>query len=455
MLTADDNEMLTRTGRGTPMGELFRRFWTPVLLSEELAGADGDPVRVRVMGEDLVAFRDSVGRVGVVDPRCSHRGADLFLGRNEECGLRCVYHGWKFDVAGACVDAPTVGPPEETVRFREGSAITAYPAEERGGIVWAYLGPPEQRPPLPDLELFEVAESHRFASKKLQEANWAQLCEGGLDTAHFSFVHMPVDVDALDIGTGAGGAGQQHTRWMKNDPRPRFSVKAHPGGLAMGGARRADPGQAYWRVAQFLLPNHGLAPSAMKGRTYTGQTWVPIDDETTWVFCYSWNPDRPLEANERGYVAGVPSIYSEVDERYVPVRNRANGYLLDRDVQRRLTYSGIEGVSEQDAAVQESQGTIADRTRERLGPTDLGIVRFRKLVLDMAKALTDGVEPEVAMTPEAFRVRSGAIVVDEALDFDDVLLARFGTPNGEVETPPATGAAEAPVATERADVVAG
>ncbi len=432
MLSAEENERLTRTGAGTPMGDLFRRFWTPVLLSEELPGPDCPPVRVTVMGQSLVAFRDSRGDVGLVDPRCPHRGADMFLGRNEDCGLRCVYHGWKFDTSGACVDAPTIGTAEETERFRAGAGITAYPAQDWGEMVWAYLGPPEHQPPLPVMEFATVPDDHRFVTKKLQEANWAQLCEGGIDTAHFSFVHMPVDVDSLDIGTGVGGAGPQHTRWMKNDPRPRFTVKEHPAGLVMGGDRRTEGPERYWRIAQFLVPNHGLAPSAMIGKTYTGQTWVPIDDVTTWVYCYSWNPDRPLTDDERGYVAGIPSIYSETDEHYVPIRNRSNGYMLDRDVQRTQTFSGIEGVSEQDAAVQESQGLIADRTTERLGPTDLGIVRFRRLLLDAAAELADGIEPAAASVPEAYRVRSGAIVIDGALDFDDVLLARFGTPNGEV-----------------------
>ena len=170
----------------------------------------------------------------------------------------------------------------------------------------------------------------------------------------------------------------------------------------------------------------------MVGRTYTGQTWVPIDDVMTWVYCYSWNPDRPLEDHEKGYVQGVPSIYSETDEHYVPIRNRRNGYQLDRTVQKLHTFSGIEGVSEQDAAVQESQGLVADRTREKLGPTDLGIIRFRRLLLDSADALEAGTEPPAASLPEAYRIRSGAIVIDGDADFDEVLQARFGSPNGEV-----------------------
>jgi hypothetical protein len=278
------------------------------------------------------------------------------------------------------------------------------------------------------MEFALVPEGQRYVDKKMQESNWAQLCEGGLDTAHFSFLHMPVDLDkAASIGTGAGGAGPEHTRWMMKDPRPNFSVKAHAAGLAMGGARQADGDETYWRIAQFLMPNHGFAPSTFEGKTYTGQTWVPIDDVSAWVFCYSWNPERPLQPNEKGFLPGVPSVYSQVDENYVPVRNRRNDYLLDREVQKHETFTGIEGISEQDAAIQESQGLIADRTRERLGPTDMGIVRFRALVIDAAKALAAGEEPAAAARPEAYTVRSGAIVIAAEKSFDEVLQARFGT----------------------------
>jgi len=433
MLSVEENETLTRTGPGTPMGELFRRFWTPVLLARELPGPDCPPVRVKIMGEELLAFRNSEGRVGLVEPRCAHRGADLFLGRVEDRGLRCVYHGWLFGTDGSCLEAPTVPPGDVNERFRARASIRSYPAREWGELVWGYLGPAEHMPQLPAMEFALVASEQRHVDKKRQESNWAQLCEGGLDTAHFSFLHMPVDIDRTDIGTGAGGAGPQHTRWMKNDPRPRFFVKEHEVGLALGGTRQADGDDSYWRIAQFLMPNHGLAPSTLEGRTYTGQTWVPIDDVTTWVFCYSWNPERPLEPGERGYRTGVPSIYSEVDEHYVPVRNRRNGYRLDRRVQKHETFTGIEGVSEQDAAIQESQGLIADRTRELLGPTDLGIVRFRQMLLKAAKALRAGEEPAAAARPRAYRMRSGAIVIDSERSFDEVLAARFGSPTGATQ----------------------
>jgi nitrite reductase/ring-hydroxylating ferredoxin subunit len=443
MLSATDNELLTRTGPSTPMGTFFRRFWLPVLLARELPEPDGPPVRVRILSEDLVAFRATDGRVGLIDPRCSHRGADLFLGRNEDCGLRCVYHGWKFDVDGACVDAPTVAQGDQNERFLQRAAITAYPARQWGDLIWAYLGPPELEPPLPHFEFALLDATQRHVDKKYQDANWAQLCEGGIDTAHFSFLHMPVDVDRAVIATGAGGAGTDAVRWMKGDPQPRYSVRESEGGLVLGGCRRADGDDAYWRIAQFLLPCHGFAPSTLVGRTYTGQTWVPIDDERCWVFCYSWNPDRALEDSERGFHPGVPSVYSEVDEKFIPLRNRSNDYLIDRGRQKHSTFSGIEGISEQDSAAQESQGRIADRSRELLGPTDLGVVRFRRLLLGAARALQDGHEPAAASRPSAYHVRSGAIVTAAAKPFEDVLLERFASLDGAVPSPPADRAVAA------------
>src|SRR5579885_1952307 len=176
MLSQEENELITRVGPGTPMGAALRRYWLPALLVEELPAPDCPPVRVRLLGEDLVAFRDSMGQLGLLGAHCPHRGASLFFGRNEECGLRCVYHGWKFDVAGACVDMPS--EPEEST-FKERVRATAYPCVERGGVVWTYMGPPALQPPLPELEWALLPEPQRYASKRLQECNWLQAMEGG------------------------------------------------------------------------------------------------------------------------------------------------------------------------------------------------------------------------------------------------------------------------------------
>src|SRR5215471_5715489 len=187
MLAVEDNELITNTNPGTPMGDLFRRFWLPVALSEELPGPDCVPVRVRVLGEDLIAFRDSNGKVGLVDAFCPHRGAPMFFGRNEESGLRCIYHGWKFDVGGNCVDQ--MNEPEQ---FCQKIHLTAYPTTEIGGVIWTYMGPRERMPAPPAFEWTQVPETHRHVSKVWEECNWLQALEGGIDTSHAPILHRTI-----------------------------------------------------------------------------------------------------------------------------------------------------------------------------------------------------------------------------------------------------------------------
>ncbi|HMN78295.1 MAG TPA: Rieske 2Fe-2S domain-containing protein [Burkholderiaceae bacterium] len=445
MLNRADNETLTRTDRGTPMGELFRSYWLPVLLSEELPDRDGPQIRVRILGEDLLAFRDSGGQVGLVDPRCPHRGADLYFGRNEEGGVRCAYHGWKFDVTGRCLDMPTL-PPEMARTMCERASIRAYPTREWGNMVWAYMAPlPEgaEPPPLPQMEFARVPQTHRYVSKKLQECNWAQAAEGGIDTAHFSFLHMPLARSEEEFseravravrGYNAKTMSHEHVRWMREDPRPLYQVRRHAAGLVLGASRQADAGQHYWRIAQYLMPCHGYTPSATEGQTYHGQSWVPIDDHSCWIFCYSWNPDRPLTPEERASYTSGGAVYPARDARYLPLRNRANDYLLDRSMQKSENFTGIDGVSEQDAAIQDSQGRIADRTRELLGPTDVAVVQFRRLMLQSAAAAARGEAPPGRDDPQAYLVRGGGVVASASDDFDTVMRRRFGDEFGRVHS---------------------
>jgi len=432
MLTAQDNELLTRTGSGTPMGEYFRRFWLPVALSEELPHPDCDPVRVTVMGETLLAFRDTQGRVGLVPPRCPHRGADLWYGRNEEGGLRCAFHGWKFDVNGQCLDMPTV--PADAA-YRQRVCLRAFPVEERGDFIWAYLGPQSGSAVMPHLEFMAVPASHRIVQKKLQECNWAQAIEGGLDTAHFSFLHMPAP--SVPVGGGATSqvnADQKRLAWMRDDPMPRFTVREHECGFVAGAARTADGNDLYWRVSQFMQPCHALAPNALVGETYQGQTFVPIDDHSCWIYCYAWNPDRPLTEAERARISAGHGVFAALGPGYVPLRNRSNNYLMDRTEQRQQTFTGVKGVSEQDAMIQDSQGLIADRTQEHLGPTDLAIVWFRRQVMSGARALRDsGQTPSAAAAGPAYRVRGGSSVADGSVPFEEVMTQRFGDALGRID----------------------
>ena len=436
MLTAEDNRFLTESDAGTPMGELIRRFWVPAILSEEIAEPDGEPKKITVLGEELLAFRDTEGRVGVIDQYCPHRGANLWLGRNEECGIRCVYHGWKFDIHGQCVDMPTSYPD---LNAKDGMRIKAYPAREFADIVWVYMGPADRMPALPHMEFGMVAPSHRFVSKKWQDCNWVQALEGSIDTAHFTYTHLvfhkqedeDLDVDKHLVMPIARMTGNL-TKWIATDPRPVIQADPHDAGLVIGGGRVTETDDLYWRIAQNLIPFHTYTPSALPGQTMFGQTFVPFTDGNCWIVCYAGNPERPLTDEERESYANGGAIFAEIDEDYVPLRTKANNYLIDRSAQRTSSYMGIKGVSEQDAAVQDSQGEIADRTREHLGPTDLGIMRFRKLVMDSARALQQGQEPAASAAHEAHRVRSGACITNKSKALRDVMVERFGHPTGLV-----------------------
>ncbi len=432
MLTHADNELLTRTGAGSPMGEYFRRFWQPVALSREIAQPDSPPIRVRVLGEDFVAFRDTQGRVGVIEPHCAHRGANLFFGRNEDCGIRCIYHGWKYDVDGRCVDMPNVPPGSG---YHGKISIRAYPTREFGDLVWAYLGPRERVPDgVPQLEFGVLPASHRYVTKRLQQCNWAQSMEGALDTAHFSFLHMPAPQLASNENPNVA-ADEQRLRWLRNDPLPQFTVLEHDVGFVVGGSRRADRQDLYWRITQFMLPSHSITPSAMPGEIYYGYTWVPITDESCWIYVYAWHPERSLSDAERArFDQGGYGQMAALGPGFVPLRNRANDYLIDREEQKHRSFTGVRGIAEQDAMAQDSQGLIVDRTREHLTPTDVAIVRFRRLMLDSAKALRDGKEPAAAQRHESYRLRSGGAVANSKLSFEAVMQERFGSASGKVQS---------------------
>ncbi len=432
MLSQEENALLTQTGAETPMGQYFRKFWQPVALSEELPERDGAPIRVTVMGENLVAFRDSNGRVGLLDSKCPHRGADLFFGRNEECGLRCVYHGWKFDTDGKAVDLPNI---PSNVRMQKEMRTKSYPTQEFGEMVWAYMGPATHK--VPEVPMFEfglVDPSRRYVTKQLMECNWAQCMEGDLDTSHFSFLHMPAPSVPSNENPDAV-ADAKRMRWMRNDPMPKFSILEHEVGFVVGGARNTDdPGEKYWRMTQYSLPANGTGPSTLPGETYYGFTLTPISDMACWMYCYAWNPERALGNEEREKLETQGhGIIAEIDSDYVPVRNRSNDYNIDRDIQKNSTYTGVKGLAEQDIMIQQSQGFIVDRSRENLTATDAAVVRFRQLVMEHARSLAeDGIEPEAPFRHEAYKRRPGSWFTDESVAFEDVMVERFGHNRGQV-----------------------
>ena len=430
MLSPADNAKLTITAPDTPMGNYFRRFWHPVALSRELPAADCPPIKVTVLGEELVAFRNTDGKVGLLDAYCPHRAAHLYFGRNEECGLRCVYHGWKFDISGKVVDMPNV--PAEA-RMRDEVRIKAYPTAEFGDMVWAYMGPADQPAPgVPQMEFGLLPPENRYVSKRLNECNWAQTMEGGLDTSHFSFLHMPAPGVPSNENPDAP-ADARRLRWIRNDPMPQFSLLEHEVGFVIGGARTADSDGTYWRITQYLLPAHGTGPSTLPGETYFGYTLVPIDDHSHWMYTYGWNPERPIDDAERSKLDQGHGIIAEVDEHFRGIRNRGNDYLIDRSVQANESFTGVRGLAEQDAMIQESQGLVADRTREHLTATDAAVVRFRRTVLEGAEQLASGHAPEAPFHNQYYHSRPGSWIAAEGTPFEDVMRERFGDRLGRMQ----------------------
>jgi phthalate 4,5-dioxygenase oxygenase subunit len=418
MLTHEENELLTRTGRGTPCGEYFRRYWLPALSSSELADNDCPPVRVRLMGEDLIAFRDTQGRVGIVDEFCPHRLASLFWGRNEECGLRCVYHGWKFDVNGACVDIPSE-PPE--YRFQNKVRITAYPVQEYGGLVWVYMGPPESVPELPKLEWARVPDNHRYVSKRFQETNYLQAVEGGIDSSHSNSLHASVDAFRMTEAyvESVRNSSILRDKYHVLDKSPRFTVEKTDYGLIIAARRNAGEDTYYWRLTQFLLPSYTIIPY-QKGNSIHGHCWVPRDDETCWVWTFSWNPDQPLSEKDRDAIKNETFVHTAVDPvTFRPLRNKSNNYLIDRNLQRTSSMTGIHGFAAQDMAIQESMGPMADRTRERLGTSDTAIIAARRLLLNEIRALAAGEEPSAPWHGDLYWVRSASVVMNRDVEFAD------------------------------------
>jgi phthalate 4,5-dioxygenase oxygenase subunit len=410
MLTQEENELLTRTGPGTPMGELFRRFWMPALLSSELPAPDCPPVRLRLLGEDLVAFRATDGTVGLLDARCPHRRADLFFGRNEEQGLRCVYHGWKFDVAGICVDMPN--EPAES-NFKHKISTAAYPCIEQGGIVWAYMGPPERRPALPDLEWTAVEHDRRYVHKRLEECNYLQGLEGELDNSHASFLHG-VQSPRLGAGQLLGGSA-----YASRDRAPKAVVKDTDYGMMVAWRSNAEEDSYYWRVTQYLVPCYAMIANT-PDRPFLCFALVPRDDETAWAFSIAWRPDRSLSVAEVADIETWTGPFPElIPGTFRPVNNKDNDFNIDRALQRSYSYTGIRGIRDQDRAVQESQGVIMDRSQEHLGTVDAGIIGMRRRLAALVKDLESGIEPQAAHRGEVYRVRSVALVLKHGVPIDE------------------------------------
>ncbi len=413
MLSTTDNNLLTQVGPGTPMGQYLRRYWVPTLLSEEVPEPDCPPVRVTILGETLVAFRATDGNVGLLDNNCPHRRASIFFGRNEDGGLRCVYHGWKFDSTGNCVDMPS--EPTES-NFQNEVKITAYPTVERGGVIWSYMGPSDRTPQMPDLGWVTCPDTHRFLTKCVQECNWLQALEGGIDSSHISFLHS--SLKPADYTLTVSDSEAQETALQ--DRSPRFVLEETNYGLTIGARRATLENNYYWRITPWMLP-YGMIVPAAEDAVMTGNMYVPSDDKTSLVFRASWHPHRPLTPAERSEYEIGGYFHEEVmPVTYRAYANKDNDYLIDREKQRTLSYSGIWGIQAQDMAVIESMGRISDRDKEHLGTSDSAIISARRRLLREVADFQEGIEPYAPHHGNLYHIRSAALEAPQELGLKEV-----------------------------------
>jgi phthalate 4,5-dioxygenase oxygenase subunit len=401
MLTREENELITQTGASTPMGQMARRYWLPALLSEELPEPDGAPVRVQLMGEKLVAFRRTDGKVGLVGEFCPHRGASLVLARNEENALRCIYHGWQIGCDGAVLDTPTEKPESN---FKDRLQQLAYPTREAGGMVWTYMGPPEYEPPFPNFAWNTVPSNHVYTVKIHQESNYVQGLEGGLDPIHVQFLHRQFDTSRLAQRNAALGGAR--------DMAPDLYTVDTPYGFQAAAIRgHADQNRQYVRVTPFILPWWTIVPFPVPevgtGRGTHAHAWVPIDDEHCWVYYIHFDPYAPVD---RSVVDKWFNWSSLLEPGYRKRGNAGNLYLQDRELMRTSNYSGIPNVILQDLAINETQGPIYDRTTEHLGTSDVAVIALRRRMLQAVRSFMEGTPP-IGLSTDYGTIRAVALAM--------------------------------------------
>jgi phenylpropionate dioxygenase-like ring-hydroxylating dioxygenase large terminal subunit len=406
MTTKAEGELLTRVGPGTALGGLMREYWIPAALSSELT-ADGPPVRLVLLGEKLIAFRDSAGRVGIMDHRCPHRCASLFYGRNEDSGIRCIYHGWKFDVDGNCLDQPNL--PEHQV-FKHKVKAKAYRAYEKNGLVWVYMGARAVPPPLPGFEALGLPESQLRITFAQRDCNWLQAFEGDIDTSHFSFLHLgglkPDEVAEDQVG-----------RHVVANRRPDFEFLPTEYGAVYGAFRDAGAGQNYWRVGHYLFPFWTMPPTGPFRENAVVRGWVPMDDTHTMFLSVSWTgTTQSIRSRKDG--TPIPGHIGQVfhrpngtgwHERWRLIDDASNDYGQSREMQKSGgSYTGIVGIHLQDQCITESMGDITDFSFEHMAPSDVMVTQCRRRLLAAARAhRKTGALPPGVDAPELFRGARG------------------------------------------------
>jgi hypothetical protein len=393
MISKELNETLTRTGPGTDAGEVMRRYWQPAALTEEL-NSNRPVVPVTLLGERLVLFRDNDGKLGLIDRHCPHRGADLCYGRLEDNGLRCPFHGWHFDRTGQCVEQP--GEPEGS-RMHEKIRATSYPVEERNGIVFAYLGPGDP-PPFPNFDCFRAPDTHVFAFKGLWECNWLQAMEVGIDPAHASFLHRflededPADSYGKQFRDKAADTDMPMTQLLREYPRPEITVEETDYGLRLIALRHLAGGSTHIRITNQIFPEVISIP--MSREMIITQWHVPIDDEHCYWYSMFTSFAGPVDKEKMR----AQRLKEHRLPDYAPLKNKRNDYGFDPEEQRRETYTGMGlDINVHDQWAVESPGPIFDRTKEHLGKTDVGIIRYRRMLRAAIAALKEGREEDLPM----------------------------------------------------------
>ena len=394
MISRELNDRLTLTGKGRPAGEVLRRYWQPAALTEELER--GRPVApVTLLGERLVLFRDEEGELGLIGRHCLHRGADLCFGRREDNGLRCPFHGWLYGRDGRCLEQP--GEPEGS-RMRERIRTTSYPVVEKNGVVFAYLGPGEP-PGFPNFDCFRAPGSHVFAFKGLWECNWLQALEIGIDPAHASFLHRFLEDEDPKDGYGrqfrdsaADGSNIPMTRLLRDYPRPEIRVEETDFGLRLTTLRHMENGLTHVRVTNQIFPGAICIPMS---REMTITQWhVPVDDETCYWYSLFTSFDRPVDKD----TMRAQRLKEHSLPAYAPLKNRRNDYGYDPGEQATQTWTGMGfDINVHDQWAVEGMGPIQDRTEEHLGSTDIGIVRYRRLLQAAMEGLAAGDEAALPM----------------------------------------------------------
>jgi phthalate 4,5-dioxygenase oxygenase subunit len=379
MLSKEENELLTGVGPGAPMGELMKQHWVPALRSARLE-ADDAPVRVKLFNENYVAFRATDGRVGFLDEGCPHRGVSLALGRNEDCAIRCIFHGWKIDVSGTVVEVPSE-PAGSNLASK--IKVNHYPVRESAGLVWVWLGKGATPPPFPNFDFNNLPPENVRIVGAVTKVSWLQGLEAVIDSSHLSALHSGSLRESNLVG---------QTTTMLHDTAPRFEVEQEPYGLKVAAIRNTPDGSQYARVTQYIFPFYSrVAGDGSPNRVQFA--FIPIDDTSSITWFIQFNLEKPYEVSPQADHAFFGTTNPDLDNFYNWGANPENMWGQDRQRMKGGHYSGMSGINPEDFACQESQGPIVDRTVEKLGSSDIGIIRARKLLIDSARAFAEGKPP--------------------------------------------------------------